>query len=474
MSKSISKSNIQHVVIPSDSLLASCVEHHVTALLGASISLYGTLAEAAKAAKGARILVACVDPTEALARHLAEADTAAQAIADWTAEVSPLLAAARRVRRQLVLVDARALLLNDPDVLTVLGVAHDKALDLAGGQDSVPPLPDLAMLVLADALLVHDVQARRLAEEIASLRHGPGGAELDMAQLDAVHKEYTALSQEIDLFSENAVQQNAHHDRTVSDAAAVHDLVTSENDLLRENIMQQGTRHDRTVSDAAAAYATLSNENKKLREDSVQQGVRHDRTVFEAAAAHALLTGENKTLREDIVQQGARHDRKSAEAAAAHAALTGENKKLREDIVQQGALLEELTHENTLLRENVAEQIVGVESLLAQQSKLLAERDRLHKLGADRHVLKAQSDALQRRIEDQRARSGLREAVLGAVALQDQTELRGAMTRIEGAEAKARQLAEEVSLLQGELDGVYGSKSWRVTGPLRSVRSRGK
>jgi hypothetical protein len=64
--------------------------------------------------------------------------------------------------------------------------------------------------------------------------------------------------------------------------------------------------------------------------------------------------------------------------------------------------------------------------------------------------MKAQSEALGRRIETDKKRAAIREAVLAAVMLEDQ---------------------KEVSFLKGELDRVYDSKSWRLTKPLRTVRS---
>ncbi|MFN7225333.1 MAG: hypothetical protein ACK4MS_15070 [Paracoccaceae bacterium] len=80
---------------------------------------------------------------------------------------------------------------------------------------------------------------------------------------------------------------------------------------------------------------------------------------------------------------------------------------------------------------------------------------------ADRHLQKAKSEALQRRLEQAEERAALREAIFGTVLLDDQKSHAIALT-----DDHRNRIAE----LERELQSVYGSKSWKLTGPLRAMR----
>ncbi len=312
MSSPKANSKILRVVIGFNMPLCACVAQHLAAISPQPVMTYETLAKAAPETSVTRILLAITSPVENLAQRLIDSQPAMEALEAWKAEAVALLGDMRRMRRQLILADARSLLSNDADVLTVLGINKTSEAKFA----DIPPPPGLMMLVLADALLTKDVEASRLVAEIDAMRHGSHVALLDIEQLSAAHEEYTNLTEEIG--------------------------------LLRENISQQVT----------------------LAENA------------------------------DLVR-----------------------------------------------------------------AQLVKESDSLRKASADRHLMKAQSEALERRIETDKKRIALREAVLGAVLLEDQKE------KAAGREASAQELAGEVSFLKGELDRVYDSRSWRLTRPLRTVRS---
>ncbi|KPQ05696.1 MAG: hypothetical protein HLUCCA12_14390 [Rhodobacteraceae bacterium HLUCCA12] len=108
-----------------------------------------------------------------------------------------------------------------------------------------------------------------------------------------------------------------------------------------------------------------------------------------------------------------------------------------------------LSQERDLLRETLRQMVENTESLISENKAL-----------SDRPLLKAQSDALQRQLEEARDSQRLREAVLGAEILRLSALLH---------EERGRLSAE----LHGALDEIarlLSSTSWKVTRPIRAVR----
>lgn len=376
MPRSKSKTKIFRTIVQTQGPLTLSTQDCLDAVLPASVERYDTLESSVTKSASVRVIWALMNPTEALAWELESGVAPVQALTEWKAQASVDLAAARRMRRQLVLVDARALVARDADVLSALNVtvdAQDNSADLL-------PLPDLVMLALADALLARDVAASDLVAEIDVLRHGSVGVTVDVEKLDAAHREYTALTEEMT--------------------------------LLRENVGQQST----------------------LSEDALGGKLRAEATLTEQAADVVRLGTETTSLQKEIM---------------------------------------DLSTENSLMRENIEEHLIGAAAAQARGAELVAECARLGKAVGDRHLVAAQADALQRRIETQRERFAVRDALLGAIILKDKSELEEALGKVSEADMRALELTGEVSSLKGELDKVYGSKSWRVTGPLRAARSRG-
>ena len=150
------------VVIEAEEIFAPVIEGHMKSLFWQALHVHEALSEVAED-RTLQVLVVLVQPVEALARRLDAGLACAEALAEWTAEAEALLGAARRRRRQLVLVDARALLSNDPELLTELDFEmHSNAQPSAG-----PVLPDPNYLILAETLLRQDEAATRLLQELS-------------------------------------------------------------------------------------------------------------------------------------------------------------------------------------------------------------------------------------------------------------------------------------------------------------------
>ncbi|MBB3995884.1 hypothetical protein GGR95_003550 [Sulfitobacter undariae] len=383
------------VVIDPRLPLGEVVKRHLEAISTTPIKVYDTLAGAAGRSTVARILVPLISPVENLALQVVDLQNSAQALELWKEEASAFLSKARRMRRQLIVVDARSLLLNDADVLAALGINKAPEAECA----DIPPAPDLVTLVLADSMLSNDEEASRLVAEIEAMRSGSHQVLLDAERLSEAHSAYMSLRGE-------AVQNRARF-KELSQAGM---SMTDENALLRENVVQSQSY----VAEVDAA----------------------------ALKARKAAAEENTLLRESVTQS-------QSYAVEADVALKAHN---------------EVVEENALLRESLGLQVEAAEQADMRQSQLVEDCSILRKESADRHVLKAQVEALRRRLETDKGLVASREAIFGAVMLENQKETS------EHA-ASGQKLAGENLRLQSELDGIYASKAWRVASVLRSVRS---
>ncbi|MFD0859929.1 hypothetical protein [Roseovarius aquimarinus] len=291
------------------------------------------------------------------------------ALADWVKSSQRMLRGARRLHRQVLLCDARALLENDAEVLAHLA----PSLDAAPVAEDVPAAPNAIWLVLADALVKRDEEAARCAAEIAAMRIGTGR---EMETGDAS----TALGEVRDM-------------KTALDRAQDEmRVLVEERQLLRDHIA--------------------------LQEETIERAEARSHAVERLESEIAELRRDNEMLRE----AARRHTDEASETAARICDLEAEY-----GVMQQAS--------------------------------------------ADRHLLKAKADALQRRIEVEREEQARRAALLGSLLLADQRDLDTSAGRIEALEGRVWELGNEVAQLRADLDSVYSSRSWRLTRPLRSVRA---
>lgn len=141
--------------------------------------------------------------------------------------------------------------------------------------------------------------------------------------------------------------------------------------------------------------------------------------------------------------------------------------RLRQDLAGLEAKANLLEAEVSLLRESLALRLGADRSAAAEPAQkrlaaLAAGARPPQDVLADLTLQTAKVQALQRQLDIATEQAAGREAVLAAILLKDQQDL------MAGAESKAR-----VEQLEQELHSVYTSKSWRVTSPLRALRSKG-
>lgn len=357
----IAKKNLP-VVIEADTTFAPVIAEHVKSLFRTAFNFHEALSEVAED-RTLPVLVVLVQPVETLARRLDAGLDCADALTDWTTEAEAFLAAARRRRRQLVLVDARALLSNDPELLDEVEFKQRGKAQPAAS----PALPDPSYLVLAETLLRRDERATRLLQEFEALRRGPHETLPTASHLEEARSDLKA-SKDGQTELENYKEQLT--------------IVSEEANLLRENLSLR-VEADTANSDATASDLKAANEELEL------------------------------------------------------------------------------------LRENVALHLDAAKKSGTRLLELEKECEALRQAAMDRHALKAKSDALEHRLEQSDAKNAQRETTLARIMLEDQKKLQTAYARGDA-------LNRELSATREELSGIYGSRSWRITKPLRAVRGHGK
>jgi len=294
------------VVFEADKAFASRLEQHLTALLDGAFNHCETLAEAAKEQEN-QVLVVLTAPVETLARHLKSA-SCTEAMAAWKAETKDFVQATRRLRRRLIMIDARALLQEGANLLKSL----EFDLRTADSAVELPALPDAVHLIVAEALLAHDLEAAQLVGELEALCRGPQEA-LPLQEhfeevrqtprhLQAAQPEATISAEEVSLLRENiALQLSAAEEfqsqyaqleadyTTLRKATADRHALKAETDTLKQRLanLQESSARREAVLDQI-----------QLQDNTTLQAAyaRADRLKTELSLAQAELDALRKEL----------------------------------------------------------------------------------------------------------------------------------------------------------------------------------
>lgn len=414
--------------VPDHIVLISRVPEAMTTLIGQRIARVfpqtridaaASLARAASENPEARIVLAVLDPVEAIATRLAEHGTKPEIAAQganailrtWIQEMAPVLEATRPLRRRLWLVDARAMADGRPQALS------PEPESAAVETPSLTPPPPAQYLALADMLIRSDVQAMRLAAEIAALRRGPGGLPLD---LDMAFAGLISPAQE-----------------------------TTELALLRETLALVQTELDANAEALAAAQQDLA---------------AQDALKAEAARLQAEVV-EQERLRQEVGLLRETLDLLQSELETnVRAAAVAQQERL-----DHGVLKARLAATERQLTE-------GEEFLLLRQEILAAEILKLNGFLIDERVYHAQEvQAAQGEIALLHDRLQMGQAEIDQL----QSQLQGAQEEIGNLNGQLQTSQAETVTLQGqmqaalhEVDLLHESTSWQVTAPLRAVKRR--
>ena len=181
--------------------------------------------------------------------------------------------------------------------------------------------------------------------------------------------------------------------------------------------------------------------------------------VSTAAQEAASLAEERDLLRETLQQMLSETERLRGEKAelekkldvtdAARADLEARLEKERNDAeaASQKAAQDtaSLTEERDLLRENLQHMLSETERLIAAKSD-----------ESEKHLLKAQLDAVNRQIEEAREARRMRESLLG-------TEILKLVGQLRNAQAREKEARDEIAR-------IHASTSWKVTVPMRAMK----
>lgn len=434
--------------------------------MGARLSGADPEGLAAAVERGDHLLVVMAAPEDSLAACLAASEDAPAALAGWIASRRSLLALQRGNRRRVTLVDISLLTGGqDTDWQTLArrvdGGAQQPAAPLPAETASRVPAP---FRLAALALSLCDAEA---AEVIAAL---------DAATLGRARGQDTRPVLE-------AVQ--AWRDRT------------DEATLLRESLSAQLDLYEQSARDGAARQQEAATLEARL------QGLIADYDAALAARSNAEdaaeLLRENlaaqldlheQTLREARSEGAAQRDR-AAELEGRLKAVLSDFDRTRQALSQSEAESATLQERQSLIEENIGLQLEQAEEI-GHRYEVDVERLRADLAQSD-HMVLAERTAREGQVRLARTRQARRDAVLGARLLdemalsaqlraelawkgeqidnasQDVAELRDELSRITRQSTDQKALIDAMS---AELDTVYGSKSWRMTGPLRAAMTR--
>ncbi len=214
---------------------------------------------------------------------------------------------------------------------------------------------------------------------------------------------------------------------------------------------------------------------------------RHEPAMRLAAEFTSLCRGP-LGVTVDLAKVAEAHGNERAARAEATGLRAGQEAALAEVLADRDRQAAEIA----LLRESLLLQLTEAEAAAKTCAALKAEAATLGKAAAERHFFKSEAETLARRLEDVEESRLRRETILGAMLLADQAavaeltsraaELASRLSASELAnEAMGRRVAEleaaqeaervKAEALQAELQHVFASNSWKITGPLRRARN---
>lgn len=418
-------------------------------------SVHLNLAEAVAAYPEAPLVVLVETPARNIARRLDLGSDAEAALKEWQASIQTLMQTCRKARRHILLLAWDELMAGQTESVDAL---RQKAGESASAlslvlQEFCPSDPAAISVVLAGVLLMQDDPSRKLLHEIEAMLAGPAMAtglnsETVLtalahmrrgAQAEAgLQSDLTRLEQERSLLQQNlSAQQNtltAFEDRSdVTHAQGerlamlqqhVADL-TSEGDLLRESLRE------------------LQNLNAELL-----TGNQH---------ANDQLVGLHmiRASKEALEHRCQELDRlRLLGQSALGAVLLDDSARLRQADSRVAMLADQL-RDAEQDRRIVSDEMKSLDAQHKETARLLTETET---------ALAALKAELARTLDEQ---AQTVQTVQNQQILQNQ--------QAEALAEMAAQLREQDAqntYLSAELDKVYGSRSWRLTAPMRNARSR--
>lgn len=373
------------------------------------------------------------DPARCLAVAIAEGGSLSDAVEGWQRRAEDVLAMFRRNRRGLTLVDAA----------TFSAPATDPAWDVLGTRlklsqrievkDSGSNAPELLALTLARLAVPQIESLRDLLEELRASSASPSSEGFAVSSLSAVADAYAdqiSRQEEMSLMKSQLALQLEEAERTSEEGSLLQSQVT----LLARELQRL------TEIETAFEAQTRAREND-------QKELGRLRAQAEVEAEQAKQASEERALLQSQVTFLTREMQRLTEIEAAFEAQTRTHEDDQEEL--------------GLLRAQVELQLEEARRADRESAALRAETDRLTRDVA--RLMAAQTT--QEKLHEQTLSAKSQELT------QTTRDLGEAMKTCNELAAHTEKLGRDVEGLTTNLAMVYESTSWRVTAPLRGVKS---
>lgn len=425
--------------------------------------LHSDVSAALEEVQGGRVLVLIETPMRDVARRLLGGLSLHEAVEAWGRDAEALLAACRPARRRI------RLLAWDPL--------------LAGDRASVDALAELVEQTVAEVAVSADPEA---PDAMMQLMAGIGLQRQDSETLHQIEGLLAGPHMQTGLhLADQALHQVRAQAKAQADAQGKLDDLVRESTLLRQSLEDMQALMKSAEADAAKEHAAQIEtlQSKLAKQEKQFSSLKTERELLRAGLGAA--------------------EAETAKCLEAEAEIVDQTAQI-EVLQTQLSAMKDLQAERNLLRTSLhgLRQELDVAQMALQRSE-----DRLLEM----QMISAANDALTQRAAESERRRVMSVSALGAVLLSDGTRLRDAQGRLKQAEAAKQQveqalmqtqteleaqgqvlaaaedahhqqsqeyaakLAEretDIQNLTAELDKIYGSKSWRVTAPMRSARSK--
>ncbi|MCW1933919.1 coiled-coil domain-containing protein [Pararhodobacter zhoushanensis] len=377
--------------------------------------------------KDGPVLVVTLNPVDSLALALSTNQDTAQACQDWLATRRDLAARLRKARRRLTLIDLSSL--AQPEATALWSeIAHRCGLGGPAAAPAIDPpaLPDAVFRAAAQALLQSDETVTALIDELAACTLAPS------TPTDTLNTVVSALTQQRALEAQirhlqATVARQTEADRSIRDS---HDQARSEIGQLKK--------------DSAGQRAALERAREEQRQSAADLEGK-SRALGDAMAQSDLLTQQLLQLETALVQASRDSDQARDRVTALEKALAQHRKELTLHAERDQQLQADAAR---------------------HRAQVTALTDRL----ADRLMLKATNEALERALVEAQDSERRRIALLSAQLLADSAAAQVSADALAATQADRDSLRDRCRELSDELTRVYGSASWRVTGLARAAR----
>ncbi|KGB83242.1 hypothetical protein JT55_02705 [Rhodovulum sp. NI22] len=371
-----------------------------------------------------------------------------KALQSWQDQARAIVALNRRNRRQL-----RAL--NITEILAHPAAFRDR-FDLPEGSGPGGLLrndqDNLFLLTLAQQMLHDDAQNRLLMAELEAISISLSKA----PPASAVDPEAVFLAYQSSRATQDKLQELTEHNRELGDAL---ERMTAQSSALESAERQQAD----ALQKARQGIALLQAQNQELQDEF--------KALLEQKAdlAEQLQAQKDET---SAARQQAKHQEDLNAELARKLSQSEEGQRTSGNVVRllqtQGRELQDELE--TLARRNI--QLEATAAKLPELNRKLTQaRETLQARLAEKERSLSSADDLMRQMKAKQTALRAELARLGVRVTDSQATTAEKEARIAGLEDELGQLRDALGRAEDEVRRIYASRSYRITGPLRRIRT---